>query len=120
MTATEQQNETIIIDATDRPIGRLASEVAERVRGKDQPSFLHHQLPKVRVIIENIKHVKISNKKLTENRIWRHSGYPGGMKSKSWNELYQKGPDVLFMHVIKNMIPKNKLSKEVLKRISFK
>lgn len=116
MTDTTQ---TIIIDAADRPIGRLASEVAGYVRGKRSTSFAPHKIPAVRVIIQNIDQVRVDEKKLSENQKWRNTGYPGGMRSRSWRELFAHGPEVLFMTILKNMLPAHSLRPTMLKRITF-
>ncbi len=115
--ATEQS--TITIDATDRPIGRLASEVASYLRGKRNASFAPHLAPAVHVVIQHIDRVKVDEKKLNQNRKWRNTGYPGGMRSRTWQELYADGPDKLFMAVIHNMLPNNKLRPAMLRHITF-
>lgn len=119
MPSRAQQDKVITIDATDQPIGRLASTVAAYLRGKYETSFKPYTLPAVRVVITNIDKVAVSERKLTQNKHWHASGYPGGMKSKSWDSMYAQGPEVLFMEIIKNMLPHNTFRVEMLRRISF-
>ena len=108
------------VDANNRSLGRMASEVAILIRGKNSPDYSPQNLPQVEVVISNIDKVKISEKKLDTTFYYKYSGYPGGMKRKSIREIYEKSPKTLFLKVIDNMIPANKLKKHILKRIRFK
>lgn len=107
------------IDAADKAIGRLASEVAIIITGKKQSNYLPNTIPLVKVIICNISKVKISEKKLKNNIFYQHSGYPGGLKNIQWSYIYNKNPQLLFMKIIDNMIPPNKLKRHILKNIIF-
>lgn len=110
----------ITVDATKKVVGRLATEVALIVRGKTSASFAPNIVPAISVVIENIDKMKVSEKKLSENVYYRTSGYPGGLKKKTWKKLYEKSPQTLFLKVIHDMLPKNTLRKTLLKKISFK
>jgi len=114
------QENVVTLDATGRPVGRLATEVASIVRGKTSASFAPNLIPAVSVIIEHIEKMKVTEKKLSENFYYRTSGYPGGLKKKSWKKLYEKSPQALFLKVIQNMLPRNSLRTALLKKISFK
>lgn len=115
-----ENNKTVIIDATDQPIGRLASKVSTQLRGKLLPDYLPNKNPKIQVLIENFNKVMISKKKMESNIFYRHSGYPGGLKEITWKKLYLKDPKLLFFKVLSNMIPQNKLKKQFLKQVKFK
>lgn len=110
---------TYEIDAAGKAIGRLASEVAIIVTGKKQSNYTPNMIPSVKVIISNIDKIKISEKKLKNNIFYQHSGYPGGLKKKQWSEIFNKNPQLLFMKIINNMVPNNKLRKHLLKKIIF-
>ncbi len=110
---------TYPIDAADQQIGRLASRVASIVLGKSEPDYTPNNIARVNVVISNIRKVKISDKKLDENKYYRTSGYPGGLKEKTWREVYDKGPEYLFMKILRNMLPSNKLRVGMLKRVKF-
>lgn len=110
---------TYEIDATGKAIGRLASEVAIIITGKKQSNYLPNTIPLVKVIISNIDRLRISEKKLKDNVFYHHSGYPGGLKKKQWSDIFNKNPQLLFMKIINNMIPSNKLKKHLLKKITF-
>ena len=118
--AKKTERQVITVDATQKPIGRLATEVATIIRGKTFATFAPNRIPDVSVVIENIDKIKVSEKKLTENAFYRTSGYPGGLKKITWRKLYDESPQTLFLKVIRNMLPRNNLHKTLLKRISFK
>jgi large subunit ribosomal protein L13 len=116
---SDKNLKTYEIDATGKAMGRLASEVAIIITGKKQSNYLPNTIPLVKVIISNIDKVKISDKKLKDNIFYQHSGYPGGLKEKQWSDIFNKNPQLLFMKIINNMIPSNKLKKHLLKKIIF-
>lgn len=109
---------TYKVDATNKSVGRLASEVAILIRGKMMTSYTPYVIPMVHVDIYNIKKIKINDKQLS-NIHYKHSGYPGGLKEIRWQKYYDKGPKELFMKVLNNMIPSNRQKKHLLKKISF-
>jgi len=108
----------IKVDAANKSIGRLASEVARILNNKTLFSLKAKNFNKFIVEISNIKKIKISDKKL-QNKVIHNTGYPGGIREKSWQNLYDKGPGDLLMNVIYNMIPENPSRKSKLKRIKF-
>ena len=107
------------IDAKGEALGRVASQVATYILGKNLPSYQPNKIPNVEVFISNIDKVKTSQTKLKNTIIYTHSGYPGGLKEKKWIDLFNKSPELLFMKVVHNMIPSNRLKKELLKKIKF-
>ncbi|MBU0597501.1 50S ribosomal protein L13 [Patescibacteria group bacterium] len=107
------------VDAANRSIGRVASEVANLVIGKKEPDYAPNILPNIYVTVLNIEKVKISEKKLNSKIYYHHSGYPGGLKETLWRDIFKKSPKNLFLLVIKNMLPNNKLRREILKHINF-
>ena len=116
---SNEKLKTYEVDATGKAMGRLASEVAIIITGKKQVNYLPNTIPLVKVIISNIDKVRISEKKLKDNVFYHHSGYPGGLKEKQWSEIFNKNPQLLFMKIVNNMIPSNKLKKHLLKKIIF-
>ena len=119
-TGTKKINSKIYkVDAKGKVLGRIATEVASIIMGKNKPNFEKNISSSNVVIISNIDKVKISEKKLDKNIIYRFTGYPGGIKRKKWREIYEKNPQELFIKIVKNMISDNKLKKLALKRIKF-
>jgi large subunit ribosomal protein L13 len=106
----------IKLDATNKVLGRLASEIAIILRGKNKPDFVPHLLKGEEVIVENIDKIKITGKKLENKIYYHHSGYPGGLKKRKMKEI---SPAELLRKAVYNMLPKNKLRKEIIKRLKI-
>ena len=112
-------NKEYHLDASHKPLGRFATEVAALVRGKNAPDFLPSKLPHIRVIISNIKQIGISEKKLNIGARRWVTQYPGGLKTRTWRESFSKNPETFFVETVRRMLPNNKLRNELLKMITF-
>jgi len=109
------------IDATDKPLGRLAVEVAGLLRGKEKPSFAPYKDEGGIVIVENIDKMKITGKKLKQKIYYRHSGKPGHLKQRTMEQLIaQKGRGEVLKRAVSGMLPKNKLRAKMIKRLRIK
>ena len=106
-----------VIDATDVVLGRLASQVAVLLRGKHKPTFAPHVDTGDFVVIINAEKVAVSGNKRTDKFIYRHSGYPGGLRQRSVGEMLEKQPDRLVEKAIKGMLPKNRLGRAMGKKL---
>lgn len=106
-----------VIDATDVVLGRLASQTATLLRGKHKPTFAPHQDMGDFVIIINADKVALTGSKLEQKRAWRHSGYPGGIRSVSYAELLDKNPVQAVEKAVKGMLPKNSLAAQQLTKL---
>ncbi|GAA2945428.1 50S ribosomal protein L13 [Glutamicibacter bergerei] len=106
----DQTRQWYVIDATDVVLGRLAVQAATLLRGKHKPTFAAHMDMGDHVIIINAEKVALTGKKLQDKRAYRHSGFPGGLKSVNYAELLEKNPVLAVEKAIKGMLPKNKLS----------
>lgn len=106
------------IDAKQRPIGRVASEVAMILNGKMDVEYQFNKVPDVIVTVSNLKDVNIDSSKKS-NEYYRHSGYPGALKSKTLGEIFDDNPQELFLMMVKRMLPDNRLRKGKLKKIKF-
>lgn len=106
-----------VIDATDVVLGRLASQTATLLRGKHKPTFAPHQDMGDFVIIINAEKVALTGSKLEKKRAWRHSGYPGGIRSVSYAELLEDNPVRAVEKAIKGMLPKNSLAAQQLSKL---
>lgn len=110
---------THTIDATGKVVGRLASEVAMLLMGKNDASYRPNVLAPVAVHVTNLSKVRFTGTKLTTKLYWRFSGYPaGGLKHKSMAEFWEKDPAGFFAHVVGGMLPKNTLRPLMLKRLT--
>jgi large subunit ribosomal protein L13 len=112
----ELQRDWLVIDATDRPLGRLAQEVAKLLRGKHKPTFTPHVDTGDHVIIINADKVKLTGNK-DEELIYWHSQYPGGLKSITKGKMLEKRPERLVERTIKGMLPHNRLGAQMYRKL---
>jgi large subunit ribosomal protein L13 len=111
------QRQWHVIDATDVVLGRLASQTATLLRGKHKPTFAPHVDAGDFVIIVNAEKVALTGSKLEKKRAYRHSGYPGGLKSTSYAELLEKHPVRAVEKAVRGMLPKNKLAAQQMSKL---
>ena len=107
----------VIIDAEDVVLGRLASHAAIILRGKNKATFTPHMDMGDFVIIINAEKVALTGKKLAQKLAYRHSGYPGGLSSMTYAELLEKNPTRAIEKAVWGMLPKNRLGRQVLKKL---
>ena len=106
-----------VIDATDVVLGRLASQAAVLLRGKHKPQFAPHVDTGDFVIIINAEKVALTGAKLEQKKAYRHSGFPGGLRSTSYTELLAKSPEKAVEKAVKGMLPKNTLGRQMLSKL---
>ncbi|MEZ0072869.1 50S ribosomal protein L13 [Planotetraspora sp. GP83] len=106
-----------VIDATDVVLGRLASHVATLLRGKHKPIFAPHVDTGDFVIVINAGKVALTGNKLEQKKAYRHSGYPGGLRSVAYGELMEKRPDRAVEKAVRGMLPKNALGRKMVKKL---
>ncbi len=110
-------HEWYIVDATDQRLGRLASEIAQVLRGKNKPEYTPHMDTGDFVIVINAEKVAVTGKKRTQKLYRRHSGRPGGMKTETFAKLQQRLPERIVEQAIKGMLPKNSLGKHLFTKL---
>ncbi|SFS84221.1 50S ribosomal protein L13 [Marininema halotolerans] len=106
-----------VVDAADKPLGRVATEVATLLRGKHKPQFTPHVDTGDFVIVINASQVHLTGKKPADKIYHRHTGYPGGLKSISAGDLREKKPQLMIELAVRGMLPKNKLGRAQLKKL---
>jgi len=106
-----------VIDAKGQTVGRLASQVASVLRGKNKPTYTPHVDCGDHVIIINAEKVVFTGKKLDQKLYRRHSGYAGGLKETTAREVLDKHPERILMHAVKGMLPKNTLGRQMLTKL---
>lgn len=111
--------ETITIDADKKVLGRLATEIAILLRGKDKPDFMPNKDSGCIVVVKNINKVVITGKKLEQKEYFSHSGYIGGDKLTKVGEVFEKNPGEVLRRAVYGMLPKNKLRDVQIKRLKF-
>ena len=117
MKPTEVQKKWYIIDAQDKPLGRVAATVATILRGKHRPTYTPNVDCGDNVIVINAEKVILTGKKLDSKFYYRHTGHIGGMKATSYRELMEKRPEQAMMLAIKGMLPKNSLGRKMLTNV---
>lgn len=113
------KRERYIIDATGKSLGRIASEIAIILQGKHKPDFNPAKDTGDFVIVKNVEKIKFSGKKLKKKKYYFHSGYLGGLKEFTLEEMFKKDPKKVLKLAVSGMLPKNKLRKRRLKRLKF-
>lgn len=110
----------VTINAKDKILGRLATEIAFKLQGKDLTSYAPNRIPDRQVIVENVSKLRLTGKKRAAKQYYRHTGYPGGIKSESFKELFEEDPAKVVRLAVKRMLPDNKLRKQMLKNLTVK
>ena len=106
-----------VVDAEGKTLGRLASEVANVLRGKNKPIYTPHIDTGDYVIVVNAEKIKVTGKKLDQKMYYHHSEYVGGMKEATLKEMMQKKPEFVITHAVKGMLPKGPLGRQMLKKL---
>lgn len=106
-----------VVDAADKILGRLATEIAVILRGKNKPTYSPHMDMGDHVIVINAEKVKVTGKKMTQKKYYRHTGYVGHLREVSLEEMLQKHPERVIYKAVKGMMPKNKLSRKMIKKL---
>jgi len=106
-----------VIDATDVVLGRLAAQAATLLRGKHKPMYAPHMDTGDFVVVVNAEKVAVTGNKRADKFVYRHSGYPGGLRQRSVGEMLEKQPDRLVEKAIKGMLPKNRLGRAMGKKL---
>ncbi len=115
--AAEVKRSWRVIDAADRPLGRVASEAAHILRGKDKPSFTPHMDVGDFVVIVNAAKIRVSGAKSTDKTYYSHSGYPGGLKALSFDRMMEKSPRRVMEYAVWGMLPKGPLGRRLLRKL---
>ncbi len=113
----EVRREWFVIDATNKPLGRLASEIAHRLRGKHKPTFTPHVDTGDYIIVINAEKVHVSGRKETDKLYHHHTGYPGGLKTTNLAMLRERHPERIIEKAVKGMMPRNPLGRAMLRKL---
>jgi large subunit ribosomal protein L13 len=106
-----------VVDATDQPLGRLASVIAQKIRGKDKPTFTPHVDTGDFVVVVNADKIKLTGRKADTKTYYHHSGYPGGLREVSFKHMLEQRPDVPVTKAVRGMLPKNRLGRKLIKKL---
>ncbi|MFV0664797.1 50S ribosomal protein L13 [Denitromonas sp.] len=113
----EVQRDWFVVDATDKVLGRLAAEVARRLRGKHKPIFTPHVDTGDFIVVVNVDKLRVTGNKADDKKYYRHSGYPGGIYETTFSKLQQRKPGRVLELAVKGMLPKGPLGYAMLKKL---
>jgi len=116
-TPKDIKREWFVVDAEDKILGRLATQIAHRLRGKHKPEFAPHMDIGDFIVVVNCEKIKVTGNKLRQKTYYRHSGYIGGLKAAPLEKILQKKPEYVLMHAVRGMLPRNILGRALLKKL---
>jgi large subunit ribosomal protein L13 len=114
---TDIRHDWYLIDASGKTLGRLATEIARRLRGKHKPEYTPHMDTGDYIVVINASKVHVSGRKATDKVYHRHSGYPGGLKSITFDKLIQSKPEMIIETAVKGMLPKGPLGRDMFRKL---
>lgn len=115
--ASELQRNWLVVDVQDQVLGRTATQIATLLRGKHKPTWAPHMDNGDFVIVLNAEKIRVTGKKAEQKVYYRHSGYPGGLKTISYKVMLQKHPERILKFAVKGMLPKGRLGRRLLKKL---
>ena len=113
----EVERRWYVVDAADRPLGRLATEIASRLRGKHKPEYTPHVDTGDYIVVINAEKVAVTGAKRTQKMYWHHTGYPGGIKGVSFEKLIASHPERAIETAVKGMLPKGPLGRDMYRKL---
>ena len=113
----EVKRDWFLLDATDQVLGRLATEVARRLRGKHKPEYTPHTDTGDYIVVVNAEKIKVTGRKTTDKMYYRHTGYPGGIKETSFEKMIEKKPAKVIEIAVKGMLPRGPLGRQMYRKL---
>jgi large subunit ribosomal protein L13 len=115
--ATDIHRDWYIVDATDKILGRLATEIARRLRGKHKAEYTPHVDTGDYIVVTHAEKIRVTGRKFKDKMYYSHSGFPGGLKSISFDKLQDKNPTRIIEIAVKGMLPKNALGRDMYRKL---
>jgi large subunit ribosomal protein L13 len=116
-TPADRERNWLLVDATGQTLGRLATQIADTLRGKRKPTYTPHVDTGDFVVVVNAEKISVSGNKRQEKRYYRHSGYPGGLRSRTLEEMLARRPEEVIRLAVKGMLPRNRLARKQLTKL---
>ncbi len=113
----EVKRDWFVVDATDKVLGRLATEIARRLRGKHKPEYTPHVDTGDYIVVVNVEKLRVTGAKAEDKKYYRHSGYPGGIYEDTFTKLQQRAPARVLEKAVKGMLPKGPLGYAMIKKL---
>ncbi|MDG2089611.1 MAG: 50S ribosomal protein L13 [Gammaproteobacteria bacterium] len=111
------QNNWVLINAEDLTLGRMSAEIAHRLRGKHKAEYTAHVDTGDYVVVVNAEKVRVTGKKATDKKYYSHSGFPGGLKTRSFNEMIERNPEEVVRLAVKGMLPNTPLGRAMFSKL---
>jgi len=118
-TPATRERDWLVVDATGQTLGRLATQIADALRGKRKPEYTPHCDVGDFVIVVNAEKVAVTGKKLEDKRYYRHSGYPGALRSRTMGELLERRPEEVLRRAVRGMLPRTRLGRAQLRKLKI-
>ena len=115
--STDLNNKWLLLDARDETLGRLSSKIASILMGKNKAQYTPHNDLGDYVVVVNAEKIKVTGNKDIQKKYYKHTGYPGGLKSSTFSEIIEKKPENVILKAVKGMLPKNKLSSSMISKL---
>lgn len=106
-----------VVDAADKTLGRLSTEIARRLRGKHKPEYTPHVDTGDYIVVVNADKVRVTGRKSTDKQYYRHTGYPGGIRSMNFEEMIERHPERVIEYSVKGMLPRGPLGRAMFKKL---
>jgi large subunit ribosomal protein L13 len=116
-TPSDRERNWLLVDAEGKILGRLATQLADLLRGKRKPTYTPHIDVGDFVIVVNAEKIAVTGDKLASKRYWRHSGYPGGIRSRTLGEQLERRPEEVIRRAVRGMLPRNRLARRQLAKL---
>ncbi|NJB67482.1 large subunit ribosomal protein L13 [Desulfobaculum xiamenense] len=110
-------HEWFVVDAEDKILGRLATEISRRLRGKHKAEFAPHVDCGDFIVVVNAEKIKVTGNKLDQKTYYRHTGYPGGLRETSLKDMLDTKPEEVILKAVRGMLPKNRLGRAIIKKL---
>jgi large subunit ribosomal protein L13 len=114
---TDRERNWVLVDANGQTLGRLATQIADALRGKRKPEYTPHVDTGDFVVVINAEKISVTGNKRAEKRYYRHSGYPGGLKSRTLEEMLERRPEEVIRIAVKGMLPRNRLARKQITKL---
>ena len=114
---TDLEKKWLLLDATDKTLGRLSAKISSILMGKNKAQYTPHNDLGDYIVVINAEKVKVTGNKDIQKKYYIHSGYPGGLKSSTFSEIIEKNPEDLILKAVKGMLPKNKLYNSMISKL---
>ena len=116
-TPADRERNWLVVDAAGKTLGRLATQVADQLRGKRKPEYTPHVDVGDFVIVINAEKIAVTGNKLADKRYYRHSGYPGGLRSRTLGDMLERRPEDVIRRAVRGMMPRNRLARKQLTKL---